>query len=250
MTRRFSRKFSIPTQLMNLPSSRPTFSSICAILVVAAASRAMAGLVTESASYSANFAIPDNSLLGVSDTRTFISSIAAITEVRAALNIAGAPTAGDAFNGDFYAYLTHSSGFAVLLNRTGRTAANSFGYSDSGFNLTFDDSPAGTDVHSYQLTANPGGGTLTGIWGSDGRNVAPSTALVTTPRTAFLTSFNHLDPNGGWTIFVADVSSGGTSRLVSWGLEISGNTAIPEPSSSLYAILLTGILLGRRYRSV
>ena len=234
---------------MNLPSLRTVLSSIFAFLVVASANRAVAGLVTDSAGYSPNFAIPDNSLLGVSDTRVFSSSIASITDVRVTLNIAGAPASGDAFNGDFYAYLTHSSGFAVLLNRTGRTAANSFGYSDSGFNVTFDDSPAGADIHSYQLTTNPGGGTVAGIWGSDGRNVTPSTALVTTPRTAFLSSFNDLDPNGSWTMFVADVSSGGTGRLVSWGLEITGNTAIPEPSPSVFAILLTGMLLGGRYRS-
>jgi hypothetical protein len=43
-----------------------------------------------------------------------------------------------------------------------------------------------------------------------------------------LDSFNGLDPNGSWTLYIADVASGGGfGTLRSWGLEI---TAIPEPT--------------------
>ena len=217
-----------------------------ALLLLAA--RATAALITDFAAYSPNLLIPDSSLVGVADTRNFSSLIDTITEVRVGLNIAGTPGAGDAFNGDFYAYLTHSSGFAVLLNRAGRSAANPFGYGDSGFNVTFDDTPAGNDIHNYQLVSNPGGGALGGIWNSDGRNVTPAAALNTTARTAFLTSFNSLNPNGDWTLFVADSSFGGTGRLAGWSLEVTGDTAIPEPSTGLFGVLLTAILLRERRR--
>ena len=50
--------------------------------------------------------------------------------------------------------------------------------------------------------------------------------LNTSARTAFLSSFNGLDPNGTWTLFIADVSGGDQSTLVSWELDI---TAVPEP---------------------
>lgn len=39
-------------------------------------------------------------------------------------------------------------------------------------------------------------------------------------------SYNGLNPNGTWTLFIADLSGGGQSQLVSWELDI---TAVPEP---------------------
>lgn len=213
------------------------FLSFLLASLVSLAVTARAQIVTESATYSPTLDIPDGSTLGVADTRTIASQIVAIDEVRVSVSITGRPTAADAFNGDLYATLTHDSGFAVLLNRPGRTASDAFGYDDSGFNVTFDDTPSGNpDIHHYQLTLNPNGGALTGLWGSDGRNIAPAMSLDTTPRTAFLTSFNGLDPDGSWTLFVADVSPLGTARFDSWTLELTG--AIPEPGSA--ALLLAG----------
>ncbi len=202
----------------------------------AAVEHASAALLTETASYTPNLLIPDGSALGVADTHVLTSQIGTISEVRITLNITGAPGAGDAFNGDFYAYLTHGTGFAVLLNRPGRTAGNPFGYADTGFNVTFDDSPAGADIHNYQLVTNPGGGALSGIWSTDGRAVDPASVLDTTLRTASLASFNNLDPNGAWTLFVADVSPLGVGRLVSWQLEITGNS-VPEPGTGLAGVV-------------
>ena len=216
----------------------PLCSAILCLCAFTAA--ASAGLVTQSATYTPNLAVPDNSILGLADTRVFNSPITAITSLRVSLALAGSPNSADAFNGDFYAYLTHGSGFSVLLNRTGRTAANPFGYADSGFNVTFDDALASTDIHNYRLTANPAGGALTGTWPTDGRNVNPATVLDTTPRTALLTSFTGLDPNGAWTLFVADTSPLGTGRLTGWGLEVTGLTGIPEPTTALFGIGLLG----------
>ena len=214
--------------------------------LVLATSRTFAGLVTEMAAYTPNLLIPDGSILGAADTRIFNSVITDITNVRVSLNLTGSPSAGDAFNGDLYAYLTHGSGFSVLLNRPGRTTLNDFGYADSGFNVTFNDALPGADIHNYQLIANPAGGALTGTWGSDGRDLHPAAVLDTTPRTALLTSFNGLDPNGAWTLFVADVSPLSTARLASWSLEVTGNSTIPEPATGVFGIFLTALALGAR----
>ena len=232
---------------------------VLAAFALAGVLPASAALLTNTANYSPNLLIPDGSALGVADSHTFATAITTITEVRVTLEIAGdasndGPLATPgAFNGDYYAYLTHSSGFAVLLNRAGRTVLNPFGYADSGFLVTFDDTPGSPDIHNYQLLNNPAGGELTGTWGSDGRNVNPATALETSPRTATLTSFTGLDPNGVWTLFVADVSPVGEGRLLSWQLEVTGNAvaaSVPEPGSALAGLLTIGMVLangrGRR----
>jgi hypothetical protein len=221
-----------------------------AAISLAAALPARALIVTESATYNPNLLIPDGSTVGVVDSRNFTSTIATITQVRVSLSIAGTPGAGDTFNGDFYVTLAHSSGFAVLLNRAGRTAVDPFGYADSGFNVTFDDAGAFADIHNYQLTLNPGGGTLTGTWGSDGRNVNANAVLDTTPRIARLDSFNGLDASGEWNLFVADVESLGTGRLVSWTLEVTGQqaTPVPEPGSALAGMLCVAACCGTAMR--
>ena len=178
--------------------------------------------VSGSANYSVNSPIPDNDASGLSSTVTFASpQINAVQTMNVTLNITGG------FNGDLYAYLTHGSGFAVLLNRVGKTGANGLGYADGGFNVTLGDAASNGDIHSYQLTVNPGGAALSGTWAPDARNIDPAVSLDTSPRTAFLNSFNGIDPNGSWTLFVADVSAGGVSTLNSWGLQVIG---VPEPS--------------------
>jgi hypothetical protein len=71
-----------------------------------------------------------------------------------------------------------------------------FGYNDSGLSLKFDDSAANGDIHLYQTL--PGYATFIADgsgWAPDGRNVNPLGSLDTDPRTAFLSSFNGLDPN-------------------------------------------------------
>src|SRR5207245_1018581 len=67
---------------------------------------------SSSASYSVNSPIPDNDASGLSSTVMFASpQISSIETMNVTLNITGG------FNGDLYAYLTHGSGSAVLLNR-------------------------------------------------------------------------------------------------------------------------------------
>ncbi|MBM3880824.1 MAG: hypothetical protein FJ387_14090 [Verrucomicrobia bacterium] len=92
-------------------------------------------ILTSNSGFQNNGLIPDNNVNGWSDTRT-LSSISdnLITDVNVTLNISGAEEV--AFNGDLYGYLVHSSGFAVLLNRVGRSAGNLDGFGDDGLNLT------------------------------------------------------------------------------------------------------------------
>lgn len=185
---------------------------------------------------SINAPIPDGTLTGWSDTR-----LVTIPEVGVVSNLAVTLTIAGGFNGDLYASLTHESGYAVLLNRVGRTAANGAGYADSGFSITVG-LGAPNDIHLYQGITGPVS-PLTGMWGADGRAVYPLNVLDTDPRTALLDSLLGLNPNGDWTLFLADVDGGGgQATLVDWGLIIM----VPEPTTAGLAALGLGFLLLRR----
>jgi hypothetical protein len=80
---------------------------------------------------------------------------------------------------------------------------------------------------------------LTGTWGVDGRVTDPDSVLDTDTPSAFLDSFAGVDPNGSWTLFVADMSMNGVGEIKSWGLDISAT--VPEPAA--LSILLLGIVL-------
>ena len=75
----------------------------------------------------------------------------------------------------------------------------------------------------------PLGTNVMGNWVADGRTNRPTEVLDTDARPALLSGFNGLDPNGNWTVFVADVAGGDSHTLVSWGLEISGTEEPPAP---------------------
>ena len=137
-----------------------------------------------------NRTIPDDSPLGLSDPR-----VTMILKVTIFLTISGD------FNGDLYVQVTHGTGFSVLLNRVGRTALNEFGYGDSGMDITLSDDAAAGEVHVYRTTLfgnenTPVAGMLTGLWAPDARITDPDAALNTDTRSATLSSFNGLDPNG------------------------------------------------------
>lgn len=168
--------------------------------------------------------IPDGNASGISDVREISGSFPEVTGVRVNLTLSGG------FNGDLYVYLRRESagvtdGFSVLLNRPGRTAIDSWGYADSGFDVAFADT-ALNDVHDYRLTLEPApNAPLTGVWQPDARNVDPSAVTSDSPRDAFLSVFSGGAANGNWTLFAADLQSGGASQIESWGLEF---TAVPE----------------------
>ena len=193
--------------------------------------------------FAVNQVIPDNDETGFQDTQTLSGYGNLLQSLEVRLRFSSAP-ADFAYNGDYYVTLQHDSGFAVLLNRVGRTAGNSLGYDNTGFDLTF--TLAGNDVHLYQNYAPSydGEGRLTGNWGVDGRNVDPSAVLDTDAQTATLSSFTGVNPNGNWTIFVADVNLNGRATFDSWGLNV---TTIPEPAT--WGLLALGgmLLLRRRF---
>ena len=204
-------------------------------LMLLATSDSRAQLTTNAASYTVNSAVPDGDASGLSDTRTLAATgISSIQAVVVRLDLSGG------FNGDLYAYLTHGPGFAVLLNRPGRTATDALGYPDSGFHVILDDAALNGDIHSYRLTTNPGGGVLSGNWAPDGRNVDPALAVDTSGRSALLASLRGLDANGSWTLFVADAAPGGVATLNAWGLEIVG---VPEPYPAAVLACGAGVFL-------
>lgn len=183
--------------------------------------------------------IPDNDPSGIA--RTYNASGLAVGipyDLKVSLSVE--PTGLGAFNGDYYAYLLHESPsgsefrLAVLMNRVGSTVETPNGYSDSGFQLTFSDS-ASLDVHQYRVAlGGPQSGPVLGAWQPDGRRVDPMVSLDTSPRTAFLAPLGRMDPNGQWTLFVADMEAGGTGKLTGWEVRaVPSAPVIPEPSSML-----------------
>lgn len=199
--------------------------------------------MTDTESYTVNTAIRDNDLNGLADTQTFLSPIKSIDSIQVTLDISGG------FNGDLYIYLTHGSGFSVLLNRPGRTASDDYGYWDSGFNVTFSGDAANGDIHNYQSQVNPLGGSLTGVWQPDGRETSPLGVVDTDSRTALFDSFTGLNPDGEWTLFVADVSSVGTATLNSWELSVTGKVPDGGVTLGFLAFGTGAVMLLRRYRS-
>ena len=183
--------------------------------------------------------VPDGNPSGLANFQTVSSQITEITSVTLSIYLE------NGYNGDLYAYLTHDSGFAILLNRSGRTASDSFGYGDSGFNITFDDAAA-NNIHTYRDQSIPTpGNPLTGNWQPDGRNIDPDLVEDTDASSAVLGSFVSENANGGWTLFIADLSGGSTTTLNSWSMQITG---VPEPGT-VSLVALAGVLLMRRRRT-
>ena len=195
---------------------------------------AHASAATTIANWTVNASVPDDTPTGLTDTRTVSgSTILDITSVDLLLQFSGG------WNGDLYAYLSHSTGFTIALNRPGKSLLNTIGSGSSGMTITLSDLAA-TDIH----TGIAGSGFVSGTYQPDARNVDPALVLDTSPRTDFLSSFNGLAANGTWTLFVADMSAGDESTLVGWGLTINGT---PEPSRALLMMLgFAGALLRRR----
>lgn len=197
---------------------------------------------TESFTFTTNRPVPDGNLSGLADMETVNSSIGNITSLTVRLKIVGQ------FNGDLYGYLRHSSGFTILLNRPGKTATNPFGYADSGFDISLQDTATNGDIHVYQnVMTPPAGSPLTGIWQPDDRDVDPAIVTDTSPRTTSLASFNGLGASGEWTLYLVDTESGGTNMLAEWGLDITGLAAPtvtwPNPADIVYGTALSGTQL-------
>jgi len=172
--------------------------------------------------------VPDADASGLASVQTVSTPITNLTGLKVAFKVSGT------WNGDLYCFLAHGTNYSVLLNRPGRTDASNLGYNDMGLDLIFDDAATNSDIHVYrlQLTGSQGTplpGPLTDSWAPDARVTSPTNVLDTDARSASLGSFNGVDPNGEWVLFVADMEGGDIHFLESWGLEITGDTASTLP---------------------
>ena len=179
--------------------------------------------------FNVNAAVPDGTPLGLTLT-TNLTVAGAISSVTVGLDITGG------YNGDLYAYLSGpNGGFAILLNRVGvSNNASAFGYGDSGFDVTLSDAAANS-IQYYQNITNTAGGMVLGTWQPEGVNIAPQSSpstFLTAGQTAMLTSFDGTDANGVWTLYLADLSTGGQSTVAGWSLDI---TTVPEPQTWVLA---------------
>lgn len=202
------------------------------------------GQTTYSFTNNVNLTVPDANPTGVTASTNVSGVIGYVSSVTVVLDITGG------FNGDLYAYLVDPNGnLAVLLNRPGISASggNSFGYSDAGFNIVL---TSGSNIHNYQSGIyNLSGGQLTGTWAADGRNINPQstpTVFDSAATSADLSLFNNDVPNGQWTLFIADLSGGSQSTLVSWGLTV---VTVPEPQTWAMVAGGLGMLLAVRRRA-
>jgi subtilisin-like proprotein convertase family protein len=144
--------------------------------------------------------IPDNTPAGAAYSINFATSGLNISDISITLNITGG------YNGDLYAYLSHGSQIAYLLNPNPAVSGSGF----TGVTLI---EGTGSSIRTG------GSGALTGSY------------------TAYtdLATFNNTDPNGAWTLFFADLSSGDTSTLTGFSV---GITAVPEPVNVALGIFL------------
>ncbi len=195
-------------------STREFVRRLLALTLVLGAMSAQAALYN---SPTLNQAIPDNSASGYANTINVSGPEGfTITDVNVHLNISGG------WNGDLYVTLVHNnSGAAILLNRVGRNGSGE-GFGDAGFNVWLDDTGVNGDIHLFGTGSSP----VAGTFQPDGRAVDPANVANGDARSAMLNQFNGQNPNGTWTIFLADNFGSYESRLDSWSLEI---TAVPEP---------------------
>ena len=195
------------------------------------------GVTTQAGLYNYTYSgstvnIPDGNLSGWSDSHTFSSIPSVIQSVTVTLNISGG------YNGDLYAYLSSGGALLPLLNRVGVGTGNSFGYSTSGLNVTLSD--AGS-LNIHGVSSPTSGGT----YQPDGRNIGPLSSAASFDAGGTVTfgnAFGAVNPNGMWTLFIADVSSGGGQPVLQgWSLDI---TAVPEPVNvalGLFGSLFAGV---------
>lgn len=201
--------------------------------------------VTTTNSYNGTSAlIPEGSPVGLTEQFTASGVSGSVADVQVSLDITGG------FNGNLYAYLVGPQGqLAVLLNRVGVSGGNPFGYSDAGFNITLD-GQAVNNIHNYQSESPTViGGQLTGTWVADGRNIdpqSPGSMFDMASTGANMDIFQNTEANGTWTLFIADLSSGGgTASLNSVVLSIM---TVPEPQTWLMVGSGLPVLIWRRLR--
>src|SRR2546426_4477645 len=188
-------------------------------LALASGLSASAQTITTTTNFTVGATVTDDDPSGLASAKTVSTPIAYVTGLKANLKLSGT------FNGVIYAYLAHGGTNSILLNGVGRSASSGLGCSDKGFDLVFDDASTNGDVHVYRTKlGGPISGPLTNSWAPDARRSNPTNVVSIDPRTAFLSAFNGMNPNGEWVLFVADMEAGDIYTVNNWGLEITGYT--------------------------
>ena len=167
-----------------------------------------------------NGAIPDGNPTGINFDGIFnlANTGDPVLGVTVGLNLSGG------YNGDLYAYLAAPDGTLVMLmNQPGTDA---FGAGGAGMNITL---LAGTSDHGSIQSA--GDGYLSGSYNPAGTLASFGTSA--SPGGS---------ANGSWSLFFADLNSGGgTSQLDSWTL---GITVVPEPVPLALGLFAAMLLAG------
>jgi len=221
----------------NHPQILTTLKHYLSLLLLSALPVTAATMISQTSFVST--VVPDNDDTGLVDSQEISTSdMGPIVDISVELEFSGG------WNGDLYVYLVSDAGFAVLLNRPGRSSGNPDGASSSGMLITLGIGSEDGDVHT---TLPSSGSDVTGTYQADGRETDPDSVLDTDSRTALLNNFLGDGANGTWTVFVADMSAGSTSTFESWTLNLTVGEAIPEPGTCLlFGLGVMSILRRRR----
>jgi len=187
--------------------------------LLAAAAVLMAG-----GSVQASLDIPNGNPVGVASSMQVVGQ-SGISMMSVTLNISGGN------NGDLYAYLSYDGAVVTLLNRPGVTGSNPIGSTAAGYSSVLVEDGAAMSLNSATAAA--------------GSPVATGTYYASDGSAALLGAYGSDSGNGLWTLFVADLSGGGTegdSQLNSWILNING-VNVPEPITWGLVAFGGGVLL-------
>ncbi len=215
----------------------------CSALLLALTARA--GIIY-SPSNPVNLTINDGDPTGHTLTATASGYLPTIVDIRVTLNIEGVD--GGGWNGDLYAYLSYNSTLVPLLNRVGVQTGDAFGYGTAGMNVTLAGDPG--DYSDIHWTEFPTSG---GTYAPDGRQISPAMPPSVpgdfdANGTIGFSAYDGMNPNGTWTLFIADMSGGDQLKLVSWSLHI---TAVPEPANvalGVFGSVVLVVAVARRRR--
>lgn len=218
---------------------RIKFLAALTVIALMTAASASAGIFTFS-SGTLNTTIPDGNPVGIASTIN-VSGVGNIfssgDNVSMTLNISGGN------NGDLYAYLSYDGQIVTLLNRPGMSPGNPVGFTGAGFSVTLSDGSYG----NINTSAETSGAQVTGTFNAAGPGNVAAGAAGANASVAFQ-SYNGLNPDGGWVLFVADMSGGDISQSVlnSWSLTFS---AVPEPVNvalGAFGLLFVATIVVRR----
>ena len=188
-----------------------------------AATCAQATLTWVSQTFSPGVTIPAGNPVGVEATVDFTAASAGseVLGITVDLNISGG------YNGGLAAYLVAPNGTLVMLMNQPGYGVDGFGASSSGMNITLSDAIGNPPIQSI----TGGSGILMGTYQAD----------------QTLGTFNNSVADGTWTLYFADLASGGGNPVLnSFTLDIS---EVPEPVNvalGIFAAFALAALAARR----